>query len=40
MKAPDKVTTLFLDIGGVMLTNGWDRGSRSKAIEKFKTGRH
>lgn len=30
-----KITTLFLDIGGVILTNGWDRGIREKAIKKF-----
>ena len=30
-----KVTTLFWDNGGVILTNGWDRGSRKKAVEKF-----
>lgn len=30
-----KITTLFLDIGGVLLTNGWDRHSRAKAIEEF-----
>ncbi len=30
-----KVTTLFWDNGGVILTNGWDRGSRQKAVEKF-----
>ena len=29
------VTTLFLDIGGVLLTNGWDRGIRTLASEKF-----
>ncbi len=28
-------TTLFLDIGGVMLTNGWDRHSRRQAEETF-----
>jgi len=33
MKAP--ITTLFLDIGGVLLTNGWDRNMRRKAAEKF-----
>jgi len=27
--------TLFLDIGGVLLTNGWDRHSRQKAAERF-----
>ena len=26
---------LFLDIGGVLLTNGWDRHMRRKAAEKF-----
>lgn len=30
-----KVTTLFWDNGGVILTNGWDRGSRQKAVQKF-----
>jgi putative hydrolase of the HAD superfamily len=34
MMAP-KITTLFLDIGGVLLTNGWDRHSRRLAAEKF-----
>ena len=34
MKKP-KITTLFLDIGGVLLTNGWDHGSRVAAAEKF-----
>ena len=29
------VTTLFLDIGGVLLTNGWDRDIRIHASEKF-----
>jgi putative hydrolase of the HAD superfamily len=30
-----RITTLFLDIGGVLLTNGWGRGSRKRAAEKF-----
>ncbi len=30
-----KVTTLFWDNGGVILTNGWDRESRQKAVERF-----
>jgi putative hydrolase of the HAD superfamily len=30
-----EVTTLFWDNGGVILTNGWDRGSRQRAVEKF-----
>ena len=29
------ISTLFLDIGGVLLTNGWDRSSRKLATEKF-----
>ena len=29
------ITTLFLDIGGVLLTNGWDRGIRTTASKKF-----
>ncbi len=30
-----ELTTLFWDIGGVILTNGWDRASRRKAAELF-----
>lgn len=30
-----KITTLFLDIGGILLTNGWDTGMRKQAAEKF-----
>ena len=30
------ITTLFLDIGGVLLTNGWDRQARRLAAEKFQ----
>jgi len=30
-----EVTTLFWDVGGVILTNGWDRSSRKLASEKF-----
>ncbi len=33
MAAP--ITTLFLDIGGVLLTNGWDRQARRLAAETF-----
>ena len=29
------VKALFLDIGGVLLTNGWDRKSRKAAADKF-----
>jgi putative hydrolase of the HAD superfamily len=31
--------TLFLDIGGVLLTNGWDRKIRAKAARHFKLDR-
>src|SRR3989442_7636261 len=30
-----KVTTLFWDVGGVILTNGWDGGSRKLAAAQF-----
>jgi putative hydrolase of the HAD superfamily len=30
-----RVTALFLDVGGVMLTNGWDRKSREAAAKNF-----
>ncbi len=30
-----EITTLFWDIGGVILTNGWDRGSRKEAAVAF-----
>jgi putative hydrolase of the HAD superfamily len=30
-----KITALFLDIGGVLLTNGWDRNMRRRAAETF-----
>lgn len=32
----DSYTTLFLDIGGVILTNGWDTHLREKAAMEFK----
>lgn len=35
-EAATKVTTLFWDNGGVILTNGWDRESRRKAVEQFR----
>jgi len=31
-----EITTLFWDIGGVILTNGWDRQSRREAGDAFK----
>lgn len=30
-----KITTLFLDIGGVLLSNGWGHDFRQKAVDKF-----
>jgi putative hydrolase of the HAD superfamily len=30
-----EIRVLFLDVGGVLLTNGWDRDSRAKAVERF-----
>ena len=35
MTHTEKITTLFLDIGGVLLTNGWDRQARLNAIKQF-----
>lgn len=35
MQRTSKITTLFLDIGGVLLTNGWDRNARKQASELF-----
>jgi putative hydrolase of the HAD superfamily len=36
MKNKPAITTLFTDIGGVLLSNGWDREARKKAIKLFK----
>ncbi len=33
MQSP--IATLFLDVGGVLFTNGWDRKARQRAAEKF-----
>ena len=30
-----EITTLFWDIGGVIMTNGWDHNSRHEAVAKF-----
>ena len=35
MKKTVPVTTLFLDIGGVLLTNGWDHHARKRAATNF-----
>ena len=29
------MSTLFLDIGNVLLSNGWNRRMRQAAVEKF-----
>jgi putative hydrolase of the HAD superfamily len=38
MKRAIPITTLFLDIGGVLLTNGWDHHARKRAAKNFKLG--
>ena len=35
MKKLIPITTLFLDLGGVLLTNGWDHPARRRAAKKF-----
>jgi putative hydrolase of the HAD superfamily len=35
MTNSNTITTLFLDIGGVLLTNGWDHNIRTRAADKF-----
>jgi putative hydrolase of the HAD superfamily len=35
MPPSSPITTLFLDIGGVLLTNGWDRNIRKSAAIKY-----
>jgi len=37
-RRPARVTTLFLDIGGVLLTDGWDHRARRRAAAHFKLG--
>jgi len=36
MKTASPITTLFLDIGGVLLTNGWDHHARKRAARHFR----
>jgi putative hydrolase of the HAD superfamily len=36
MKKNIPITTLFLDVGGVLLTNGWDHHARKRAAKHFK----
>jgi len=35
MKRATQITTLFLDIGGVLLTDGWDHHARKRAAANF-----
>ena len=35
MKRSTEITTLFLDVGGVLLTNGWGHQSRALAAKVF-----
>jgi putative hydrolase of the HAD superfamily len=35
MKKTPAITTLFVDIGGVLLTNGWDSSSHKQAAQLF-----
>lgn len=39
MSEQPRLSTLFLDIGGVLLTNGWDRIARKKAADHFELDR-
>jgi putative hydrolase of the HAD superfamily len=36
MKPAARITTLFLDIGGVVLTDGWDHHARRRAATHFR----
>jgi FMN phosphatase YigB (HAD superfamily) len=36
MKKATAITCVFLDIGGVLLTNGWDHRARKRAATNFK----
>src|SRR5271155_6233699 len=35
MKSTSPITCLFVDIGGVLLTNGWDHQARKRAAKIF-----
>ncbi len=35
MSSVEKISTLFIDVGGVILENGWDRQKRRRASEIF-----
>jgi putative hydrolase of the HAD superfamily len=36
MKQATAITCVFLDIGGVLLTDGWDHHARNRAANNFK----
>jgi len=36
MRKSAPITALFLDVGGVLLTNGWDHHARRRAVKNFK----
>ena len=36
MKKKSAITCVFVDVGGVLLTNGWDHHARRRAVAKFK----
>jgi len=36
VKKSSPITTLFIDVGGVLLTNGWDHLARKRAAKHFK----
>jgi putative hydrolase of the HAD superfamily len=36
MRNPVPIRTLFMDIGGVLLSDGWDHRARKRAVKKFK----
>ena len=38
MKRRAPITALFVDIGGVLLTDGWDHDARKRAATNFKLG--
>src|ERR1700677_3443073 len=35
----NKISAVFFDVGGVLLTNGWDHDARKLAASKFKFDR-
>jgi len=36
MKKTPAISCVFVDVGGVLLTNGWDHHARRRAVAKFK----